>query len=44
MKRIKTDDMKVSISYSNKKVNKDRLCDIVVDILKQLNKKEGENN
>ncbi len=43
MKKVKIEDMKVTISYSDKKVDKDRLCDIFIDIIKDLNR-EGEVN
>lgn len=44
MKRVKIEDMKVSISYGENKVDKDRLCNIFIDIIKELEKEEGAKN
>ena len=44
MKKVKLEDMKVTISYSKNKVDKDRLCDIFIDIIKELEKEEGGNS
>ena len=41
MKKVKIEDMKVTISYGKNKVDKDRLCDIFIDIIKELEKEEG---
>lgn len=44
MKRLKVEDMKVTISYSENKVDKDRLCNIFIDIIKELEKKDCIKN
>ncbi|MGX8126645.1 hypothetical protein ACWTV9_10315 [Clostridioides difficile] len=43
MKKVKIEDMKVTISYSDKEVDKDHFHDIIVNIIKrlELEKKEG---
>lgn len=45
MKKVKIEDMKVEIRYTNKKVDKDKLYDIFTNIIKRIEtqeKKEGE--
>lgn len=41
MKKVKIEDMKVTILFGENKVDKDRLCDIFIDIIKELEKEEG---
>ncbi|EGT2204551.1 hypothetical protein EQ882_17300 [Clostridioides difficile] len=41
MKKVKIEDMKVTITYGKDRVDKDRLCDIFIDIIKELEKEEG---
>lgn len=42
MKKVKIEDMRVTISYGQNKVDKDRLCDIFIDIIKELEKEGAE--
>lgn len=36
--------MKISITYGTNKVDKDRLCDIFIDIIKELEKEDLKKN
>lgn len=42
MKKLNIEDMKVTISYSDKKVDKDHFHSVVVNIIKRLNKEDIE--
>ncbi|MGX8126630.1 hypothetical protein ACWTV9_10240 [Clostridioides difficile] len=44
MKKLKIENMKVNIIYGINKVDKDRLCDIFIDIIKELEKEDLKKN
>lgn len=41
MKKVKIEDMKVEIRYSDKKVDKDKLYDIFTSIIKRIETQEN---
>lgn len=44
MAKLKIEDMKVNITYGTNKVDKDRLCNIFIDIIKDLQKEDLNKN
>ncbi|WP_159065502.1 hypothetical protein [Clostridioides difficile] len=44
MAKFKIEDMKINITYGTNKVDKDRLCSIFIDIIKDLEKEDLKNN
>ncbi|WP_158540602.1 hypothetical protein [Romboutsia weinsteinii] len=44
MTKLKIENMKVNISYGINEVDKDRLCDIFIDIIKDLQKEDLKKN
>lgn len=42
--KINIEDMPVTITFGKNKVDKERLCDIFIDIIKELEQEEGAKN
>lgn len=44
MSNLKIENMKVNITYGTNRVDKDRLCDVFIDIIKDLKKEDLKKN
>lgn len=44
MKKLNIENMKVNITYGTNEVDKDRLCNIFIDIIKDLQKEDLKKN